>query len=241
MRRSPRISRPSCGMASRSFIRLMAVRLLWPMPATAVSADNERFERDVQLLEAERPTEGPRDRGRGQCDSGFEVTVPLRFVAMVDRSTCPVVSDAFSASWAARDAVDAIRVTINAISISLSQTSIDTDTRRVYQQEYGRPLDNADKAFLAIDFSVVVVGNAACFDPCGDTGDFLCRMIQSRQWATIQACLTQAQEDAAIAALCEGGSCLFDVLTVVNGVAEPLIEDVDPCVDNTININITIS
>jgi len=40
---------------------------------------------------------------------------------------------------------------------------------------------------------------------------------------------------------CDGGSCLFDVLTVVNGVAEPLIEDVDPCVDNTININITIS
>ena len=147
----------------------------------------------------------------GQCDSGFEVTVPLRFVAMVDRSTCPVVSDAaFSASWAARDAVDAIRVTINAISISLSQTSIDTDTRRVYQQEYGRPLDNADKAFLAIDVSVVVVGNAECFDPCGDTGDFLCRMIQSRQWATIQACLTQAQEDAAIAALCEGGPCPTD-------------------------------
>lgn len=41
---------------------------------------------------------------------------------------------------------------------------------------------------------------------------------------------------------CAGsGSSLFDVQTIVNGVSEPLIEDVDASVDNTINMNITVS
>ena len=175
------------------------------------------------------------------CDA-FVVTIPLRFVAMVDRTLCPQVQDAARAGlWAAIDADDSIRLVTRAISIDFNSTGVDADSRKVFQQEFGRQLENASKAWVAIDMSVVVTGNPECFDPCGAVGDFFCAMFQKRTWAQVQACLTDAQEAAAIAALCDGGACPYDGVIIVNGVNEGTFGPFDPCEDNTININITFS
>jgi hypothetical protein len=192
-----------------------------------------------RMLSAERTTsvEIP-----GQACDAFVVTIPLRFVAMVDRTLCPQVQDAARAGlWAAIDADDSIRSITRAISIDFNSTGVDADSRKVYQQEFGRQLENASKAWVAIDMSVVVTGNPECFDPCGAVGDFFCAMIQRRTWAQVQACLTDAQEAAAIAALCDGGACPYDGEIIVNGVNEGTFGPFDPCEDNTININITFS
>ena len=174
---------------------------------------------------------------QGLACGAFANTIPLRFVAMVDRTICPQVQDAARAAlWSVIDADDSIRSVVKAISINFNSTGVEADTRRVYRQEFGKELEVADKAFVAIDLSVVVTGDPACFDPCNNVGDFFCAMIQKRTWAQVQACLTDAQEEAAIAALCSGGSCPYDGIIQINGVQVGTFGPFDPCVDNTLNI-----
>ena len=36
-----------------------------------------------------------------------------------------------------------------------------------------------------------------------------------------------------------GDSCLFNLLVIINGEEEEVIEDLDPCVENNITINVT--
>ena len=237
----------------------------------------------------------------GSACGGFEVTMPLRFVAMVDRALCPSVAGAArSASWAMMDVDTSIVTATDAVTVDFTGVGVDTDSRRVYQQEFGTALTSTTKAWVAIDISVVVVGQAECFAECGPSGDFLCKLIEAKTWAQIKTCLTQAQIDAAEADLCTSGTlcevvngadpsevvaciendgdvpiylceiidstaatadlivecignagktaavqalicepCPMTVNVTVNGDAQPPIEDVDPCEDNTITINIT--
>ncbi len=173
------------------------------------------------------------DIGGSAC-GGFEVTMPLRFVAMVDRAICPSVQNAArAASWAAIDTNDTILSTTKAILVNFSSTSVDTDSRRVYGQEFGTSLPSTTKAWVAIDINVVVTGQPECFDPCERTGTFLCRLIQSKTWAQIQQCLTDAQEAAAIAALCGGGPCPTEC-EVLAAITDPLT--VAPCVEDDMAI-----
>lgn len=152
---------------------------------------------------------------KGLACGAFANSIPLRFVAMVDRTICPQVQDAARAAlWSAIDADDSIRSVVRAISIDFNSTGVEADTRRVYRQEFGKELEVADKAFVAIDLSVVVTGDPACFDPCNNVGDFLCALIQRKTWAQIKACMTDAQIEQAIEDLCEGGPC---PPTTVNG------------------------
>jgi hypothetical protein len=173
----------------------------------------------------------------GLACGAFANSIPLRFVAMVDRTICPQVQDAARAAlWSAMDADDSIRSVVKAISIDFNSTAVEADTRRVYRQEFGKELDTADKAFVAIDLSVVVTGDPACFDPCNNVGDFLCALIQRKTWAQIKACMTDAQIEAADADLCTGGSCPYDGEIFINGVLSGTFGPFDPCVPNTLNI-----
>jgi hypothetical protein len=67
----------------------------------------------------------------------------------------------------------------------------------------------------------------------------LCGLIEAQTWQRIKGCMTEAQIAAAIADLCVGSSCDFDITVNVNGVFVETIPGVDPCVDNTLNITIT--
>lgn len=67
-------------------------------------------------------------------------------------------------------------------------------------------------------------------------------LVAGLTWSEIKADLSPEQIAAAEADLCVGGeACPFDIVITVNGEAQPLIEDVDPCVNNTLNITITYS
>lgn len=182
----------------------------------------------------------------GSCSDGFTAEIPLRFVALLDREQCGAVEDAARAAASdARASLPVLRQTLKAALVMARSTAIDAVTDSVYRAEFsgaGFGMPGADKALVAIDITLQVTGRASCFDPCDDSGDFLCRVIQAQQWVRIRACLTDGQEAAAIEDLCDGGtSCLFDIVVNVDSVQVDTFEDVDPCEDNTLNINITYS
>lgn len=166
----------------------------------------------------------------GSCGDGFAAELPLRIVTLLDRATCPMVEDsARAAATDARIAISAIRSAIKAINVTLKATSIDAITESVYRAECGGAgfgMPGADKAMVAIDLTVTVTARASCFDPCDSPGDFTCRLIQSQQWARIRACLTESQEAAAVADLCD--SCPCEPLALsINSTPFDSIED--PC------------
>lgn len=169
----------------------------------------------------------------GQACEAFALALPLRYVAMVDRERCPLVQDsARAALWAAMATGSSIRPVIQAIVVDFGSTSIDADTRRVYQQEFGTALQTADKAFVAIDITVVVTGRAECFDPCDTPTNFLCALIQNRTWLQIKACMTDAQIEAAIEDLCD--TVCPTECEVLAAITDPLT--VAPCVEDEMAI-----
>lgn len=184
----------------------------------------------------------------GFCTSGFTATFPLRIVTLIDRTICPdVVNAARAASTGARITHTALNQALGAAMVVVSSSGVDADVKKVYQAEFGGAsfqMPPPTKALVAIDLVVEVTGRAECFDPCDNVVPFLCALIQRQTWARIQGCLTDAQEAAAIAALCEGGEGCGETLTVnitVNGVLEETLTGLDACADQTYDIDITAS
>jgi hypothetical protein len=175
------------------------------------------------------------------CYDVFEAVYSLRLVAMVDRSLCPDLIDvARGAATAVRGTDDGIRASLKLRTVDFGVSSVEVNSQRVYTQEFGGTLDvNPDKALVSIDIAVTITGKSNCFAPCEATADYLCGLIEAQTWQRIKGCMTEAQIAAAIADLCVGSSCDFDITVNVNGVFVETIPGVDPCVDNTLNITIT--
>lgn len=175
------------------------------------------------------------------CANVFTVTYPMRLVSVVDRTICTdVVSHARAAATAVRGVERELRTVLGANLVEVGSANVLTSG--VYRAEFGADdVLPTGKSIVAIDITVSVTGNATCFDPCDDTKSLLCSLIEAATWAKIKACMTEVQIDDAEADLCDGGgdACPFDIVVTVNGVEQPPVENVDPCVDNTLNINIT--
>lgn len=174
------------------------------------------------------------------CTNDFRATYQLRLVTVVERSVCPAVEDA------ARAALSAIRGTAAELARGLKLKRLNADTgrvdlesRKVYQQEFGQVGDvPPNRSIIAIEITVVALGRPECFTPCGATGSLLCQLVEVQTWAKIKACMSMVQLDAAEADLCTGGdSCPFDIELYVDAVLVDTILNVDPCVNNTLNIN----
>ena len=144
------------------------------------------------------------DESTTSCGNVFTATMPLRYVAMVDRSLCGTAEHARAAATAMRGTDKAIRAALGANIVEIRSVSVNVDSAAVARSE-GLPEIEPNKALLSIDIQFVVTGRASCFDPCEDAGSFLCRVIEAQTWARIKACMTEAQIDAATDDLCDGG------------------------------------
>ena len=162
------------------------------------------------------------------CFDAFQATYNLRLVAMIDRDICGDVLDATrAAATAIRNTDDDLRAALKLMLVDFATGSVEVQSARVYQQEFGGTLDvNPNKALVAIDVSVSVTGKSACFEPCLPATDFFCALIEAKTWAKIKACMTEGQVADAIADLCDDAPC--DPLSVVvNGETYSTIAD--PC------------
>jgi hypothetical protein len=111
--------------------------------------------------------------------------------------------------------------------VDFSSGSVEVQSSRVYNQEFGGGLDvNPNKTLVAIDVTISVTGRSSCFEPCTPTPDFFCALIEAKTWAKIKGCMTAGQIADAIEDLCDDAPC--DPLSVrVNG--EPYATIADPC------------
>lgn len=163
------------------------------------------------------------------CFDAFQATYNLRLVAMIDRDICGDVLDATrAAATAIRNTDDDLRAALKLMLVDFATGSVEVQSARVYQQEFGGTLDvNPNKALVAIDVSVSVTGKSACFEPCLPATDFFCALIEAKTWAKIKACMTEGQVADAIADLCDDAPC--DPLSIAINSEDGVIVVNEPC------------
>jgi hypothetical protein len=162
------------------------------------------------------------------CFDAFQATYNLRLVSMIDRDICGDVFDATrAAATAIRNTDDDLRAALKLMLVDFSSGSVEVQSSRVYNQEFGGGLDvNPNKTLVAIDVTISVTGRSSCFEPCIPTPDFFCALIEAKTWSKIKDCMTAGQIADAIEDLCDDAPC--DPLSVrVNG--EPYATIEDPC------------
>ena len=162
------------------------------------------------------------------CFDAFQATYNLRLVSMIDRDICGDVFDATrAAATAIRNTDDDLRAALKLMLVDFSSGSVEVQSSRVYNQEFGGGLDvNPNKTLVAIDVTISVTGRSSCFEPCTPTPDFFCALIEAKTWSKIKDCMTAGQIADAIEDLCDDAPC--DPLSVqVNG--EPYATIADPC------------
>lgn len=150
-------------------------------------------------------TDGP------SCNDYFQATYQLRLVSMVSRALCGNVIDAArSAASAIRGADEGVASALG-LSIprtSVTRVSVETDSAKVYQSEFGTTGDVPPHlTLIAVDVTFVATGSAACFAPCEAPGSLLCLSIERATWAKIKACMSEAQIAAATDDLCDNPTC----------------------------------
>jgi hypothetical protein len=162
------------------------------------------------------------------CFDAFQATYNLRLVSMIDRDICGDVFDATrAAATAIRNTDDDLRAALKLMLVDFSSGSVEVQSSRVYNQEFGGGLDvNPNKTLVAIDVTISVTGRSSCFEPCTPTPDFFCALIEAKTWSKIKDCMTAGQIADAVEDLCDDAPC--DPLSVqVNG--EPYATIADPC------------
>ena len=127
------------------------------------------------------------------CGLVLDTTIPLRLVAIVDRTVCENVQDfARAAATGMRGTSGQLVTTLGAMRVVVSTVGIEVDSSAVYRQEYGGAGFgdvNPNMAMVAIDLSVLVTGKETCLDVCGDPVDVVCKVIQSASNAKVEECL----------------------------------------------------
>lgn len=174
------------------------------------------------------------------CGLVLDTTIPLRLVAIVDRTVCENVQDfARAAATGMRGTDGQIITALGAMQVVVSTVGIDVDSASVYRQEYGSAGFGDVKpnmAIVAIDLTVLVTGKESCLDVCGEPVDVVCKVIQSASNAKVEECLGSTR----LTEICGSGvACPYDGIIQINGVQVGTFGPFDPCVDNTLNIVLT--
>jgi hypothetical protein len=175
------------------------------------------------------------------CANVFTVTYPMRLVSVVDRLICnDILGNSRAAATAVRGAERELRTVLGANLVEVGAANV--LTTGVYRAEFGADdVLPTGRSIVAIDLTISVTGNATCFDPCDDTKSLLCALVEAATWAKIKACMSEGQIEAATDDLCDGGgeTCPLDVFITVNGELAQVLNNVDPCEENNITVNVT--
>lgn len=122
----------------------------------------------------------------GEACMGVNLSLPLRYVAWVDRDEC---SDAIVGSVnAMRLAGKSIKDAIGAATVSIERASWGIDT--AWAQEYSpAPPIAPSRMLVNIDLSVRIIGSEDCMSGCADAIDVLCVLIGRASNAKVVECL----------------------------------------------------
>ena len=122
----------------------------------------------------------------GEACIGYRVTMPLRFVAWVDREECtPAIMDAVNAMRASRRDVVAA---IGAADVQFDRIAWQVDG--VGGQEFRpEPVWPTHKMLVNIDITLVVEADERCVQGCGDAVSVLCRLMGAATLEQIRECL----------------------------------------------------
>jgi hypothetical protein len=170
------------------------------------------------------------------CNGMLTMDVPLRLVTLTDRELCPRLPDiARAAASDLRRMEPSLRTALQAAMVEVSINDIETNSDRVFAAEIGgKNLIPDSKALVSIDLVVTITGREECFDVCGTPASLLCVLVQGATDAALTSCIGEER----LAEICGGGeACPMTVRIYLNGVLEETILNVDPCVNNTVNIN----
>jgi len=114
------------------------------------------------------------DKQRTACEHLLQISVPLRFVGMIQKNVFK--DDAFTDDRIAFDIVRALEEShstiisgLDARSMSVEIQDIDTDSINILSEEYKgieRKDFNYSMSYIAINFNVSVLMSKECFDAC---------------------------------------------------------------------------
>lgn len=172
--------------------------------------------------------------------SGLRYTMRLRLVMYVARDgPCEDITKAMTTiTNSVRANTRVMRTALRAVNVSVQSATLVTGG--VYDSEFGKTGANipTGKQLIAIDFALIVLGTEACILTCGDVVDLTCAIIDKASNAKVEECLGAER----IAEICGGtDSCPMTVVIRVDGDVVDTLNDIDPCEDQTYNINITYS
>lgn len=132
----------------------------------------------------------------------LQATYPIRYVAMVKRdANNPLVFSQDVANVLEGRNKD-LQTQLQAKNVNITVGSIDTDTPKIWSEEFTMPLKEPDykRSLIMIDITVTVIAKRECWESCDNFPDIL----QGFDWcdaATYQR-LTQEQQDCLQAFLC---------------------------------------
>lgn len=143
--------------------------------------------------------------------AGVSATVPLRYVALLNRSECDelpgmmvsIAGDIRGTSGAVKAAIGAVRVAFPSI-----RPSIDEATVQELGSEVNVPLN---RVLVTLDITAQIVGEDSCLTSCNYQRPVPCGTIS-------------------------GGSCALTVQVVFDGVSQTPVVFSDACADNTLNV-----
>lgn len=144
----------------------------------------------------------------------LQANYPIRFVAMVRRDDTNPLTFSQDVANVLEGRNKDLQTQLQAKSVNITVNSINTDTVKIWGDEFAMPLTepNYTRSMVMIDFNVTVVASRSCWESCDNYPDIL----QGFDWcgntaATVDR-LTQEQQDCLQVFLC--GTC--DDATVEN-------------------------
>lgn len=123
------------------------------------------------------------------------------------------IAAALSAAQDIRSNARTIARALDAYRVEVARMEVRVDDEAIAAAELNAAAIPSNRRLVAMDIGVNVTGEAGCLDPCcppaAITKGTPCEIIASAQVATILGCLTDEQEAAIIAELCDGpgGPC----------------------------------
>lgn len=134
----------------------------------------------------------------------LQATYPIRYVAMVKRDTNnPLVFSQDVANILEGRNKD-LQTQLQAKNVNITVNSIDTDTPKIWGEEFTMPLKEPDykRSLVMLDITVTVIAKRECWQDCDNYPDILAGFPWCEDTAATVARLTEEQQDCLFAELC---------------------------------------
>lgn len=191
-----------------------------PRPVKLTGAQGKYILEDVNGSLSYWRITGKIEQRRGvDCDD-LIWSIPLRLCYLLDRSsdTCADVPDALLQTILSMRAMERqVQVGVPGSTVYILSVGVESSSPRASTLELGGVKIPMERAFVFVDMTVSIQGSEEC----------------------LQICDAEPYDPCANCG--EGEDCPYSGVITVDGVSAGTFGPFDPCVNNTLNINITYS